>query len=106
MELQDYAAITNDCGKFEGETGLANWYWNCVMNGDGEDHPQVWDGLIYTLFTVDYEESQAFPEEVKIGDTVVIWEDSQGYPVWERLNALPFPVPMGPCRNTNLEAKL
>ena len=79
MELQDYAAIKNNYGKFEGETGLANWYWHCVMNGDGEDHAPVWDGLTYTLFTVDYEESQAWPEEIKIGDTVVIWEDSQGF---------------------------
>ena len=79
MELQDFVTVENGFGKFEGETGLTNWYWQCVLNGDGEDFGPVWDGIIYTLLTVDAEEAAAFPGDVKPGDTVVIWEDSQGF---------------------------
>tara|TARA_R100000315_G_C5198726_1_gene116600 strand:- start:161 stop:457 length:297 start_codon:yes stop_codon:yes gene_type:complete len=79
MEIQDFVTVENGFGKFEGESGLANWYWQCVMNGDGEDFGPVWDGVAYTLFTVDADEADAFPNEVKCGDTVVIWEDSQGF---------------------------
>ena len=31
------------------------------------------------MFTIDADEAEAFPDEVKIGDTSVIWEDSQGF---------------------------
>ena len=76
---QDFANVENGFGKFEGETGLSNWYWQCVLDGGGEDFGPVWDGIVYTLFTVDVAEAVAFPSEVKHGDTVVIWEDSQGF---------------------------
>tara|TARA_R110002073_G_scaffold307355_1_gene477026 strand:+ start:1143 stop:1439 length:297 start_codon:yes stop_codon:yes gene_type:complete len=79
MELQDFVEIDNGLGKFEGETGLTNWFWQWTINGDGDDFGPVWDGIVYTLFTVNAEEANAFPDEVKIGDTVVIWEDSQGF---------------------------
>tara|TARA_R110000787_G_scaffold270757_1_gene377782 strand:+ start:475 stop:795 length:321 start_codon:yes stop_codon:yes gene_type:complete len=83
-DVQDFATIENSSGKFEGETGLANWYWQCVMDGDGEEHyPGEWDneytGVIYSVFTVGGDEADAFPDEVKLGDTVVIWEDPQGF---------------------------
>ena len=34
--IEDFINVENGLGKFEGETGLANWYWQCVLDGDGE----------------------------------------------------------------------
>ena len=83
--VKDFIGTKNGFGKFEGESGLTNWLWHCIMNGDGEEYypgTNAWDeqytGIIYSMFTIDADEAKAFPE-VKIGDTSVIWEDSQGF---------------------------
>ena len=87
--VKDFIGTKNGSGKFEGESGLTNWLWHCIMNGDGEEHypgtngKDEWDnectGIIYTMFTIDADEADAFSDEVKSGDTSVIWEDSQGF---------------------------
>jgi hypothetical protein len=82
MEIQDFVNVENGLGKFEGEAGLTNWYWHLVLDGDGEylgSFAPFGDEVLFTLFTVDADEAAAFPKEVKAGDTVVIWEDSQGF---------------------------
>jgi len=84
--IKDFIGTKNGFGKFEGESGLTNWLWNCVMNGDGENHypginaeDEEFTGTIYSVFTIDADEAKAFSDEVKIGDTSVIWEDAQGF---------------------------
>ena len=78
MNITDFINITNGCGKFEGESGNANWFWDAVMNGDGEDfQPLGEDGIIYSLFVVDSAEADAF--KMTIGDAVIVFEDSQGF---------------------------
>ena len=84
--VKDFIGTKNGFGKFEGESGLTNWLWECIMNGDGEEHypgtdaeDEEYTGIIYTMFTIDSDEAEAFSDEVKIGDTSVIWEASQGF---------------------------
>ncbi len=67
-------------GKFEGESSATEYFWEAVMNGDGEDYQPIEDEIVFSLFTADYEESEAFKgEDIRLGDTVCIWEDSQGF---------------------------
>ena len=77
-----FNAPTARPGKFEGETGAAVYFWDQVMEGEGEDiYPwaDVEDQTVYSLFTVDSGEADAWPSEFTIGDTVVIWECSHGF---------------------------
>ena len=76
-------------GKFEGETGATEYFWNLVMNGEGDAwFPDMGEldpgnddggGTLFDVFTVDADEANAWPDEFKIGDTVIIWECSQGF---------------------------
>jgi hypothetical protein len=79
LTVYEYVPIVNGPGKFEGETGLTNWFWSLVMDGDCAETVGEAEDVQYSLFTVDVDEAEAFPKEVKIGDTVVIWEDQQGF---------------------------
>ena len=87
---KDFIDTENGPGKFEGEGGATNYFWALIMDGDGESHypyaPSTEDldngaelGSEYSLFVVEPDEAAAFPKEFKIGDTVAVWEDSQGF---------------------------
>ncbi len=80
---KDFINTENGPGKFEGEGGATNYFWALIMDGGGESHypyaPYNPDITLYSLFVVEPDEAAAFPKEFKIGDTVAIWEDSQGF---------------------------
>ncbi len=82
IDTAKYTAHQNP-GKFEGETSAAEYFWELVMGGDGEawspDTDENGEGTWFDVFTVDADEAEAWPEEFKIGDTVIIWECSQGF---------------------------
>ena len=82
IDTEKYTAHKN-FGKFEGETSATEYYWELVMNGDGESWLPDMDeddyGTNFDLFTVDSEEADTWPDEFKIGDTVIIWECPQGF---------------------------
>ena len=60
-------------GKFECECEWVPYYWELVMNGEGED---LDDGIV-TRFVVDSEEADAFGLEC--GVTVEVFQDPQGF---------------------------
>ena len=74
--------IIRNPGKFEGECEWVPYYWELVMNGEGEDLAEydeageIVDGVV-SRFVVDSEEADAFGLEC--GATVEIFEDSQGF---------------------------
>ena len=76
---KDFINTENGPGKFEGEGGATNYFWALIMDGDGESHYPIMSLNPATLFVVEPDEAAAFPKEFKIGDTVAIWEDSQGF---------------------------
>jgi hypothetical protein len=65
-------------GQFEGQQWWAPYYWDCVMEGDGEtlcgDQEEC---TTAELFTVDADESEAFG--IDCGATVMVRQDSQGF---------------------------
>ena len=73
----------NHPGKFEGETGATEYFWDLVKDGNGEvwspDMNDDGEGTLFDVFTVDADEANAWPDEFKIGDTVIIWECPQGF---------------------------
>ena len=73
----------NHPGKFEGETGATEYFWDLVKEGNGEvwspDMNDDGEGTLFDVFTVDADEANAWPDEFKIGDTVIIWECPQGF---------------------------
>ena len=92
INTEKYTAHKN-FGKFEGETSATEYFWELVMNGDGEtwspDMDENGNGTFadgisplaktFDLFTVDADEAETWPNEFKIGDTVIIWECPQGF---------------------------
>ncbi len=69
-------------GKFEAEPPHTQYYWEQVMDGDGETIASDIDGSsefaqFADLFQADAEESEAFG--LNIGDWVIVWEDSSGF---------------------------
>ena len=90
---QDYTdGVQQSPGKFEGEPAATRYYWELVMNGEGEDcYPRTLasgegieydmvDEKPYTFFTVDGDEDTAFSQhDIHCGDTVVLFEDDQGF---------------------------
>ena len=74
--------IIRDPGKFECEPEWVPYYWDLVMNGEGEDVAEYTDdgeiaGEIAYRFTVDSDEADAFGLEC--GATVEVFQDSQGF---------------------------
>ena len=72
-------------GKFEGETAATEYYWEQMLNGDGEE---IYAGIIEeesdlseyplaTIFRVQADEPEAFG--LNHGDIFMIREDSQGF---------------------------
>ena len=82
IDTAKYTAHKNS-GKFEGETSATEYFWELVMNGDGEawapDMDESGEGTWFDVFTVDADEAETWPEEFKVGDTVIIWECPQGF---------------------------
>ena len=82
IDTAKYTAHKNP-GKFEGETSATEYFWELVMNGDGETWSPNMNDSIYSrrvdVFTVDADEAETWPNEFKIGDTVIIWECPQGF---------------------------
>jgi|TARA_R110001599_G_C11895760_1_gene625688 hypothetical protein len=82
VDLAKYTAHKTH-GKFEGETSATEYFWELVMNGDGDvwspDMTEDDDGTLFSAFSVDADEANAWPDEFKIGDTVIIWECPQGF---------------------------
>ena len=69
--------IIRNPGKFEGECVWVPYYWELVLDGDGEDELDDDGEVMATRFVVDYEEAEAFGLEC--GATVEISQDSQGF---------------------------
>ena len=86
IDATKYQEQVKGPGKFEGEPAETTYYWDRMLEGDGDsvarwsdDDPDgecepVFDG---ELFEVDCEESEAF--DLPIGSYVVLWTDSQGF---------------------------
>ncbi len=88
LNPQDYTGHVTAPGKFEGEARATLYYYELIMNGDGEDiTPQhsdgepVSEGLSLVRFVVDGEEAAAFGKDAQIecGDIVIILEDGLGF---------------------------
>lgn len=74
--------IIRNPGKFECEPEWVPYYWELVLNGDGEDVTEYDEegdpvGCFATRFMVDYEESEVFGLEC--GARVEVSQDSQGF---------------------------
>ena len=79
--------IIQNPGKFEGSPDWTPYYWDLVMNGEGEDIydcPEDYDDdlddkseLHHTEFTVDSEESDKFGLEC--GSIVCVCQDDNGF---------------------------
>jgi hypothetical protein len=82
IDTAKYTAHKNP-GKFEGETSATEYFWEMVMDGDGEvwspDMNEDGEGTLFDVFTVDADEAKTWPNEFKIGDTVIVWECPQGF---------------------------
>ena len=79
-DVQD--GIIRNPGKFECECEWVPYYWELVMNGEGEDLSDYDEsgeivGGIVSRFVVDSEEADAFGLEC--GAAVEIFQDSQGF---------------------------
>lgn len=80
LTLADCAEIDNNApGPFEGESGLANWYWQAILDGFGGEEFEAQDGTLYSIFEVDHDEAEAFPQEVKVGDFALVWQSDAGF---------------------------
>ena len=64
-------------GKFEGEPWYAPYYWNCLLEGDGESLLHEECDATADLFQVDGDESEAF--DIECGRWILIRCDSQGF---------------------------
>lgn len=60
-------------GKFEGEPAWTVYYWECMMDGDGE--PGSDDGI--TCFDVEPDEAANF--DLPMGARVVLFTDDNGF---------------------------
>ena len=75
--------IIRNPGKFEGEAVWVPYFWDLVMDGDGEEVFDEDGELVATRFKVDAEEEEAFADvldgELACGSTVELFGDSQGF---------------------------
>ena len=74
--------IIRNPGKYECKCVWVPYYWELVMDGEGEelsdyDESGEIDGGIVTRFVVDSEEADAFG--IECGAIVEIFQDSQGF---------------------------
>ena len=78
----DYRGMVEGPGKFEGEPRATVYYYDLIMNGDGEDvGPELPEGESLTMFTVSEDEEKAFGQDADLlhGDLVVLHENTQGF---------------------------
>ena len=75
--------VIQNPGKFEGEAVWVPYYWDLVMEREGEevcDENGEWEA---TRFQVDAEEEEAFADvlggKLKCGSTIELFQDSQGF---------------------------
>lgn len=73
-----YEAMVKGPGKFECEPAWTAYFWDQVMNGDGED--RVSGGDTISMFEPDAWEREAFPE-LEGYDVVSVYSDSRGFVV-------------------------
>ena len=69
--------IIRNPGKFELEHVWVPYYWDLVLDGEGEDELDENGEVLATEFVVDSDEAEAFGLEC--GATVEVSEDSQGF---------------------------
>ena len=69
--------IIRNPGKFECECVWVPYYWDLVLDGEGEDEFDEDGESVATKFVVDSEEAEAFGLEC--GAIVELFEDSQGF---------------------------
>ena len=91
-DVDDAGRITSP-GKFEGEMLYAVYYWEWMLNGDGENMEDD-DGTEYTVFDVAPEDRVLFPEIPNSIYKVALFEDSQGF-VYLTDNACPMFTRLG-----------
>ena len=77
--------IIRNPGKFEGEAVWVPYFWDLVMDGEGEEVFDEDGERVATRFQVDAEEEETFSDvlggELACGSTVELFEDSQGFVV-------------------------
>lgn len=75
--------VIRNPGKFEGEAVWVPYFWDLVMNGDGEEVFDEDGELVATRFKVDAEEEETFSDvlggELACGSPVELFEDAQGF---------------------------
>jgi hypothetical protein len=65
-------------GKFEGETAASEYFYEQMLNGDGEElYSDDEGGAVASVFRIDADESEAFG--LPIGGYFLLREDSQGF---------------------------
>ena len=69
--------IIRNPGKFELERVWVPYYWDLVLDGEGEDELDENGEVLATEFVVDSDEAEAFGLEC--GATVEVFADSQGF---------------------------
>lgn len=88
MTKAEYEAMVKNPGKFEGEPAWTPYFWELVMNGDGEtvwdedtyDNEGEWEKPLYDKFKVNGDDCEVFPElEAYLGKELHVWEDNLGF---------------------------
>jgi len=78
--LQQYQVselgIITSCGKFESEPLYSVYFWDLVMNGDGETVMQ--GDSIFSVFDITEEDLKEFPE-LKNTKQIAMYETTQGF---------------------------
>ena len=66
-------------GRFEGEPTYAPYFYDLMLNGDGEDIQGEGsdDETIYTIFGVGPEDVEEFPDLEGV-DVIVLWQSNSG----------------------------
>ncbi len=86
----EYEAMVKRPGKFEGEPCWVPYYYELLLDGDGECHctcPEDSDSCdCPTVFSVDEQERALFPELTDVWQ-VTVWEDSQGFVMGSEVEA-------------------
>ena len=76
-EYEVVDGIIRSPGKFECECVWVPYFWDLVLEGEGDDVLDDEGEPVATRFVVDSEEAEAFG--LDCGATVEVFEDSQGF---------------------------
>ena len=90
IDVEKYREQVKGPGKFEGEPPETAYFWDQMLNGEGDDcsryvqtdyndDPIFDDEPLFSgdCFMVDSDEADAF--DLEVGSYVVLWTDSQGF---------------------------